>query len=72
MGDMRKKRSAKGKARKAKLKDLTTTGMAKTKKAAKFIYDNRDKIQEAVKLVAAVVAVASEVLGKPGKPRRRK
>jgi hypothetical protein len=72
MDSVRKKRPTKGKSKQSKFKEIASLGGKKAKEAGKFIYDNREKIGEAVKLVAAVVAVASEIFGKPGKPRRRK
>jgi hypothetical protein len=72
MGGVRRKRPSKGKSKQSKFKEMASVGGNKAKEAGKFIYDNREKIKEAAKLVAAVVAVASEIFGKPRRPRKRK
>ncbi len=54
-------------------KKAATTGIAKFKQAAEFVYAHRDELKEAAKLVAAVLVTASQILGKPERkaPRKR-
>jgi hypothetical protein len=55
-----------------RFKKIATSGAQKAKEGAQFVYKHRKKIMEALELLAAVVGTASQILGKPGKPRRRK
>jgi hypothetical protein len=52
-------------------KHIAKVGVGKAKDAVQFVYKHRKKIIEAAEMVAAVVATASTILGKPT-PRRRK
>jgi hypothetical protein len=44
---------------------------AKTKDAVQFVYQHRQKILDALELIAAVVGTASAAIGKPDKRRKK-
>jgi hypothetical protein len=68
----KRKKGSKAKGKTQAVRQAAATGITKFKEAAEFVYKHRDKIKEAAELIAAVVGTASQILGKPGKPRRRK
>jgi hypothetical protein len=67
----KKKRKSKKHKSKATLQKVASTGTKKAKEAAKFIYDNRQKIKDAAELVIMVMGAASQILGKPSKKPRK-